>query len=138
MNWTLILGGVALVLYLFHPHLDRSVLKNVLGMLLFLELFYLIGYYILSWPFPAPIVVIQLLIVIALGMALGTIFSYFWPLTSAKGFERVIRTLLLTIPALGLGIGLQVLLQGNQATQAIYLIFALAAWLGSGRFVRQT
>lgn len=32
--------------------------------------------------------------------------------------------------------GLHVLLQGANATQAIYLIFALAAWIGSGQFVK--
>jgi len=49
----------------------------------------------------------------------------------------VLRTALLVIPALGLGIGIQVLLQGPQATQAIYLIFAFAAWFGSGHIMRE-
>jgi len=137
MQWTVFLGVAVAALYVFQPYLGARVLKNALGMALFLELFYLIGHYLAGWPFPNPLVIIQLLIVVALGMALGAVFSRIWPLPSAPGFERVIRTLLLVIPALGLGVGLQLLLQGSQATQAIYLIFALAAWLGSGRFIRQ-
>ncbi|KKM10990.1 hypothetical protein SY88_10800 [Clostridiales bacterium PH28_bin88] len=116
--------------------MDARVLRKALGIALFLELFYLVGHYMAGWPFPTPLVVVQIFTVVGLGVALGVVFSRVWPLSPRPGFERVIRTLLLIIPALGLGMGLQVLLQGRQAYQAIYLIFALSTWLGSGHFVR--
>jgi hypothetical protein len=137
VNWTLVLLIVVTALYLLQPYLDLRVLRKALGLTFFLELFYLVGYYSAQWPFPTPIVMIQIAIVVGLGMALGVIFARIWPLAPQQGFERVIRTLLLVIPSLGLGMGLQVLMQGNQATQAIYLIFALSSWLGSGHFTRR-
>ena len=63
-------------------------------------------------------------------------FSWVWPLGPRPGVERLVRTLLLAIPAVGLGIGVQLALQGRAPTQALYLIFAVAAWLGSGFIVR--
>lgn len=136
MTWTLILGAITVAIYLSLTYLDARVLRKVLGMGIFLEMFYLMGYYLMDWPFPTPLTIVQIFIVIALGIALGVVFSKIWPLAPKAGFERVIRTFLLIIPALGIGIGLQVLLQGNEATQAIYLVFALSAWLGSGHFLR--
>lgn len=136
MSWTLLLAVLTIALFLFQPYLDARVLRKALGIALFLELFYLVGHYMAGWPFPTPLVVVQIFTVVGLGVALGVVFSRVWPLSPRPGFERVIRTLLLIIPALGLGMGLQVLLQGRQAYQAIYLIFALSTWLGSGHFVR--
>ncbi|WP_156291675.1 hypothetical protein [Oceanobacillus salinisoli] len=137
MTWTIILGGFAVVLYLVHPWMNIHAFRKVIGITLFLELFYLLGHYIMEWPFPTPIVLLQLLVVSGFGVALGVFFSQLWPLPPQKGFERILRTFLLVIPALGFGMGLQVLLQGAHATQAIYLIFAMAAWLGSGHFIRK-
>lgn len=91
-----------------------------------------------GWPFPTPKVIMQILVVVGTGIAIGVIFSRIWPLPEKKGFERIARTFLIVVPALGLGIGFQVLLQGQYATQALYLIFALATWLGSGHFIRKT
>ncbi|WP_235162490.1 MULTISPECIES: hypothetical protein [Sediminibacillus] len=127
----------ATVLVWFHPWMGLQTFRKAIGITLFLELFYLIGSYALDWPFPTPLVLIQLFVVTVWGVLLGIAFSRIWPLPSHKGFERIFRTFLVVIPALGLGMGLQVLLQGAQATQAIYLIFALSAWLGSGHFIRR-
>jgi hypothetical protein len=136
MGATIILGIVTIVLYMIQPYLDLRVIRKALGIAFFLELFYIIGHFISDWPFPTPNAIIQIIITVGLGVALGVVFSKVWPLPPYKGMERIMRTLLVIIPALGLGVGLQLILQGNQATQAIYLIFALAAWLGSGHFIR--
>lgn len=136
MTWTVLFAILTALLYLFLPMIDLKVVRKALGISLFLDLFYLIGYYFADWPFPSPVVIFQILIVVGLGVALGVVFSKIWPLPARAGLERVIRTFLIVTPALGLGVGLQILIQGNQATQAIYLIFAIAAWLGSGHFIR--
>ena len=39
--------------------------------------------------------------------------------------------LLIAIPALGIGIALQLFIEGPQGDRAYYAMFALAAWLGS-------
>lgn len=136
MNWTLVFGCVAVLVYILSPWMNLKTVQRAVGITLFLEVFYLLGHYIMDWPFPTPLVLVQLLVVSSLGVALGVCFSKIWPLPLHKGFERIFRTFLIVIPALGLGMGLQVFLQGVQATQAIYLIFALAAWIGSGQFVK--
>lgn len=133
---TYFFGIVTVVLYMFQPYLDLRVIQKALGIALFLELFYVFGSFIAGWPFPNPEVIYQIIVVSGLGVALGVIFSRIWPLPPHKGMERIMRTLLIVIPALGLGVGLQLLLQGNSATQAIYLMFALSAWLGSGHFIK--
>lgn len=137
MSWTVILAALTVLIYWIVPLLDRRAVRKAIGLSLFLQLFYLLGHYIGDWPFPTPLVIIQICTVAGLGVALGVLFARIWPLSPRPGWERVIRTFLLVIPALGIGIGLQVLLQGHQATQAVYLMFALTAWLGSGHFVRQ-
>lgn len=134
---TVFFGLLTLALYMFQPYLDLKVIRKALGIALFLELFYLIGYYVADWPFPTPTVIFQIIIVTALGVALGVVFSRIWPMPKHRGFERIMRTLLIVIPSLGIGVGLQLILQGNYATQAIYLMFALSAWLGSGHFIRE-
>lgn len=134
--WTIIFAGSTVGIYLFQPKLGLKLFRKVVGITFFLELFYLVGHYMMEWPFPYPLSLLQIFITAGLGVLLGAVFSMVWPLPLRPGFERIMRTFLLVIPALGLGVGLQVLLQGNQPTQAIYLIFALAAWLGSGHIVR--
>ncbi|RPF50067.1 hypothetical protein [Aquisalibacillus elongatus] len=136
MNWTLVLGCVVFLIYVLSPWMTLKTVQRAVGITLFLQIFYLMGHYVMEWPFPTPLVLIQLLVASSLGVALGVCFSKVWPLPLNKGFERIFRTFLIVIPSLGLGMGLQILLQGAQATQAIYLIFALAAWIGSGQFVR--
>ncbi|MTI79515.1 MAG: hypothetical protein FH758_01330 [Firmicutes bacterium] len=138
MAWLLVLLSATAVLYILHPNLELLVVRKALGITLAISIFYIVGHYLTGWLFPTPIVIVQILNVVGLGVALGVIFSKIWPLNPRPGLERIIRTVLIVIPALGLGIGLQVLLQGNNATQAIYLIFALSSWLGSGHFVRRT
>lgn len=124
-------------LYILHPYLNIVVLKKVVGITLFVELFYLIGHYMSGWPFPTPEVILQIAIVVAVGVALGVIFSRIWPLPENKGFERIFRTVLIVVPSLGIGIGFQLLLQGQYATQALYLVFSLSSWLGSGHFIKK-
>ncbi len=136
MEWTILLGALMVVFFLLHPWLNLIAFRKVIGITLFLEIFYLLGHYIMGWPFPAPIILLQLFVVTGLGVALGIFYSRLWPLPQNKGFERIFRTFLIVVPSLGLGMGLQVFLQGAFATQAIYLIFALSAWLGSGHFVK--
>lgn len=134
--WTMVFLILAVAVFLVTPQLDYRVMKKALGMAFFLELFYLIGHYMTGWPFPGPLAIIQILAVVGLGTALGGVFSKYWPLPEKMGIERVIRTFILGAPALLLGIGLQLLMQGNQPTQALFLIFALTAWLGSGKYRR--
>lgn len=137
MTTTFIFGGLTIALYLLFKYLDLRVVKKALGIALVLELFYVFGHLLFDWPFPTSLVMIQIIIVVFLGVALGVIFSRYWPIPRKKGFERILRTFLLVVPALGLGIGLQILLQGPLATQGLYLIFAFSSWLGSGHFIKK-
>ena len=119
------------------PALPLKALRTVLGVSLFFFLFYIVvGYFIWKLPFPTPGDLLEIFLVTGAGVGLGVLFSRFWPLPPEMGMERVVRTLLLVIPALGLGIALQTFLQGAQAQRALYFIFALAAWMGSGHIVR--
>lgn len=131
-----ILAAITLTIYIFVPFIDLRVVRRALGLTLIVDVFYLIGHYLANWPFPDWLVLLQIAVVIFLGTALGVIFAKLWPIPPQKGFERILRTLLIVIPALGIGVVLQLLLQGGTATQAIYIIFALASWLASGYFVR--
>lgn len=134
---TVFLAILTLLIYLLQPSLGLNTFRKVLGISLFLQLFYIVGHYLAEWPFPDPFVFFQIITVVGMGVALGVIFSRIWPISPELGFERIVRTLLISIPAVGIGMGLQLLLQGPQPTQAIYLIFALAAWLGSNHHVRE-
>ncbi|MDQ3459631.1 MAG: hypothetical protein M3498_10090 [Deinococcota bacterium] len=118
------------------PILGLHVLRKALGLSAALFVFYLAGHYLWAFPFPTVSDLLTILMVATLGVGLGLTFARVWPLAPKPGLERVARTLLLTIPALGLGFGLQLTLQGAEPKQALYLIFALAAWLGSGLIVR--
>ncbi len=118
------------------PNLPLQLVRTALGIALFFFIFYLGGHYLLGWAFPTPRALAHILIVSFGGVLLGWVFSRVWPLPPVVGFERVVRTLLLMVPALGIGIALHVWLQGPAPERALYLIFALAAWLGSGYIVR--
>ena len=107
-----------------------------MGIYLGVGLFYLLGSPVFGFAVPTPLQMLHLLLAVLLGSGLGVGFAWFWPLPPARGWERVVRTLLLSIPALGLGLTLQLLLQGPQAQQALFLVFALAAWLASGFIAR--
>ncbi len=132
-----ILAAITLSIYVFVRFIDLRVVKRALGLTLILQLFYVIGHYVADWPFPNWMVLLQLAVIVFIGTALGVVFARLWPLPPKKGFERIWRTLLIVIPALGLGVLLQFILQGGVATQALYIVFALASWLGSGHFVRR-
>jgi len=112
------------------------IVRRALGISFFVDLFYLAGHYIWGWDFPTPVVLAQILITVTLGLIIGAIFAKIWPIPRQKGFERVIRTLLISIPAVGLGFGVNFILQGLVLTHALWMIFAVSAWLGSGIFMR--
>jgi hypothetical protein len=118
------------------PNLPLKIARTTLGVSLFFFVFYIAGHYVFGFPFPAPLDLLQIFFVAFSGVLLGVAFSRVWPLPPRVGFERIVRVFLLMAPALGLGLALHVLLQGPQAERALYLIFALAAWLGSGYIVR--
>lgn len=120
------------------PNLPLRLIRTALGVALFFFAFYIGGHYLFGWVFPTPLALAQILITASGGVLLGWAFSRVWPLPPTVGFERVVRTCLLMVPALGIGIALHVWLQGPQPERALYLIFALAAWLGSGYIVRTT
>lgn len=132
--WTVIFLVLTLSLYLLQPKLGFSDLRRTLGVSFFIQMFYIVGHYLTEgWPFPTPLEILQIFVVVGLGTGLGSVFSGYWPLPPKIGIERVIRIFILCAPALMLGIGLHVLFQENQPNQALYLVFALAAWLGSGK-----
>ena len=138
MIQTLVLAVSAVIIYIAVPYLGMLSIKKVLGISLFLQVFYIIGALIGAWDFPHPLQIAQIIVTVALGVALGAVFSKLWPLAQKPGFERIFRTFLLVVPSLGIGMGLQILLQEGRSTQAIYLIFALSAWLGSAHFMRKS
>lgn len=118
------------------PDLIRRALRTTLGLSLLFFLFYIGAHYVWDLAFPTPGDLLEIFFVAAGGVVLGIGFSRFWPLPPEPGFERIVRTLLLVIPSLGIGMAVQILLQGGRAERALYLIFALAAWLGSGLIIR--
>lgn len=105
--------------------------RRAVGISAGLSVFYLAGYYVYDWPFPAPGDVLAIFAVVSLGVALGVGFSFASPLPRETGLPRIIRTGLIVIPALGIGIALQLLIEGPRGDRAYYAMFALAAWLGS-------
>ncbi|MDQ7028621.1 MAG: hypothetical protein Q9O62_01960 [Ardenticatenia bacterium] len=122
--------------YYVPPNLKLKALQSALGVSLLFFVFYIAAHYVWDLPFPTPVDLLKILMVASAGVGLGVAFSRFWPLPPAPGVERIVRTLLLVIPALGVGIGLQLLVEGAEAQRAFYLIFAFAAWVGSGFIVR--
>lgn len=106
-------------------------LRRIIGIWAGLSVFYLTGYYFFGWPFPDPGGLLAILLVVTLGVPLGVGFSFVSPLPQETGLSRVIRTGLIVIPSIGIGIALQLLVGGPQAERAYYAMFALAAWLGS-------
>ena len=105
--------------------------RRVIGLWAGLSVFYLAGYYFLGYPFPTPRDIVAILVVVALGVVLGVAFSFASPLPRETGMPRMVRTALIAVPALGIGIALQLLIEGPQGDRAYYAMFALAAWLGS-------
>ncbi len=118
------------------PDLTLRALRIGLGVSLVFFVFYIGAHYLWGLSFPTPLDLLQIGGMAFGGVFLGLAFSRVWPLPARPGFERIVRLILLMIPALGLGIALHVLLQGAQAERALYLVFAVAAWLGSGLLVR--
>lgn len=100
-------------------------LRFYLGSLAVLFGLYLSGHYLLGFPFPTPLVLFQIALGVAVGMALGLVYHRIWPLPP-PGIGRVIRLFILLPPAFMLGIGLLILLQAQVALS--YLI-PLMAWL---------
>lgn len=107
------------------------VVRRTLGISAFLYAFYVVAHYAWELAFPTPGDLLAILVVVLAGVCLGVAFGKVWPLPPDVGRERIVRTVMLTIPALGIGIAIQVFLEGAQSDRAYYVIFALAAWLGS-------
>lgn len=121
------------------PDTDRLVLlsfRRALGVSAFLMVVYVTLALLTDYPMLGPEDAATILGVVTFGTALGVAFSFVAPLPADMGLARVIRTTLLLVPALGIGVALQIFLKGAQSNMAIYAIFALAAWLGS-MFVRE-
>ena len=118
------------------PTLALLSVRRALGVSVVLYGFYLGLHYLSGYPFLAPADVLTILGLVFAGTLFGVAFSFASPLPEAGGLPRVIRTALLVIPALGIGVILQVLIEGARSDMAIYAVFALAAWLGS-TFVRE-
>ena len=116
------------------PPLFLRWVHQALGLSLALSLFYLLAHYAWKLPFPTVRVLFTITSVVFLGTLLGLLFARVWPLPPQPGWERVVRTILLVIPALGIGLFLQAGL-APRGERAYYLIFALSAWLGSGLIV---
>lgn len=106
-------------------------IRRAVGIWAGLSVFYLAGYYLSGWPFPTPADVFTILVVVSVGVALGVGFSFASPLPPEVGLSRVIRTALIVVPTLGIGIAIQVFVAGPRGDRAYYAMFALAAWLGS-------
>lgn len=121
------------------PDADRLVLLSIrrtLGVSALLFVVYVGLYAFTDYPFLGPGDVVTILGLVFAGTWLGIAFSFVAPLPAEMGLPRVIRTALIVVPALGIGVALQIFLKGAESNMAVYAIFALAAWLGS-TFVRE-
>jgi len=102
-----------------------KLLRFYLGSLSALFAFYLLGHYLLGFPFPTPQILLQIALGVALGLGLGLLYHRIWPLPP-PGLGRVVRLFVLLPPAFVLGVGLVVLFQ---AQVALPYIVPLIAWL---------
>lgn len=102
-----------------------KLLRFYLGSLSALFAFYLLGHYLLGFPFPNPGILFQIALGVALGLLLGLLYHRIWPLPP-PGWGRVVRLFVLLPPAFVLGVGLVVLFQ---AQVALHYIVPLIAWL---------
>lgn len=107
------------------------IIRRTLGIALALFAFYLLVPSF--WEIPPLRLrdVLAILTVVFLGVLLGVAFGRVWPLPPETGLPRVFRTVVLTIPALGIGMALHVTIEGAEGVRAYWVMFALAAWLGS-------
>jgi len=110
--------------------------RRTLAISVFLYAFYIVAPFLWEIPPLTTTDVVAILVIVFFGVWVGIGFSFFSPLPSEKGLPRAIRTALLAIPTLGIGIFIQLLVAGPDADRAFYVMFALAAWLGSG-FVKE-
>lgn len=106
-------------------------IRRTFGVSFVLYVLYLAMHYLGGYPFLTPPDVLTILGLVFAGTWLGVAFSMIAPLPTSTGLPRVIRTALLVVPALGIGVALQIFIAGARSDMAIYAIFALAAWLGS-------
>lgn len=106
-------------------------IRRSLGISLALFAFYLVTPFVWDIPPLATLDVLAILAVTFAGVWLGIGFSTVWPLPAERGLPRAFRTVVLTIPALGIGLAIHVTIEGAEGSRAFYVMFALAAWLGS-------
>lgn len=109
-------------------------IRRTLGISIGFFLFYLAAPMLWAVPPLAAIDVVSIIGVVFLGVLLGIVISYFWPLPARTGLSRAIRTAIFSIPAFGFGMAIHVTLAGAEATRAYWLIFAAATLLGSVYF----
>lgn len=106
-------------------------LRRTLGISLGFFVFYLVAPMVWAVPPLTTVDVVSILGVVFLGVLLGIVISYFWPLPARTGLARAIRTAIFSIPAFGFGMAIHVTLAGAEATRAYWLVFAAATLLGS-------
>lgn len=105
--------------------------RRTLGISLGLFAFYLLAPTLWDVPPLSTRDVLAIVGVVFLGVLLGIGISYFWPLPTKSGVPRAIRTAIFAIPALGIGMAIHVSLEGAEASRAYWIMFAVAALLGS-------
>lgn len=106
-------------------------IRRSLGISVALFAFYLVVPFLWNVPPLSTRDVLAILAVCFVGVWLGIGFSTVWPVPREQGLPRVFRTVVLTIPALGIGMAVHVTIEGAEGARAFYVMFALAAWLGS-------
>lgn len=107
-------------------------IRRTLGISLALFAFYIVAP--LLWSDVPPLSmhdVLAILGVVFLGVLLGIVISHFWPLPTERGLPRAIRTAIFSVPALGFGLAIHVWVGGAEAARAYWIMFAIAALLGS-------
>lgn len=109
--------------------------RRTLGISLVLYVFYLVVPSFWAVPPLTGEATLAIMTVVFLGVLLGVAFSRVWPVPAEKGLPRVLRTVVLSFPALGIGMSLQVTIEGAEPSRAYFVMFALAAWLGSAWLV---
>lgn len=106
-------------------------IRRVLGISVAFFVFYLLAPSLWDIPPLATVDVIAIFVVVVLGVLLGIVISYFWPLPARTGLSRAIRTAIFSIPAFGFGMAIHVTVAGPDAQRAYWLVFAVATLLGS-------
>lgn len=109
-------------------------IRRTLGVSVAFLLFYLAAPTLWDVPPLTAPGVLSILGVVLVGVLLGVVISYFWPLPAKTGLARAIRTAIFSIPAFGFGMAVHITVGGPSPPRAYWLIFAVATLLGSVYF----